>query len=160
MNVLGVIALIASGVGIVGLLTFPAELAYLLGPVGTLVLLIGCWATMIGMLIVVFGKSGPLALFQVLKLRSTPIVTLLIVVPLAISFVDVPPTLHAIRTTAGGTLAKRQSIQSAFTKWNTKQRGASNHWMFEASPVRGNSPIRESRRSSQSQGKVVLERSG
>ena len=122
VNVLGVIALAASAVGIVALLLFPATFAYLLGPVGTLVLLIGCWASIIGMLIVLFGKRKPLALFQVLKLRSTPIVTLLIVVPLAISFVDVPPTLHAIRTTAGGSLATRQTVQSAFTRWNKQQK--------------------------------------
>jgi hypothetical protein len=122
VNVLGVIALSVSGVGIAALLLFPSEFADLLGPVGTLVLLIGCWATIIGMLIVLFGKSKPLALFQVLKLRSTPIVTLLIVVPLAISFVDVPPTLHAIRTTAGGSLEPRQTVQSAFSLWNAQQK--------------------------------------
>ncbi|MDQ1552826.1 MAG: hypothetical protein QOD50_2248, partial [Actinomycetota bacterium] len=122
VNVLGVTALSVSGVGIVALLLLPAEFGELLGPVGTLVLLIGCWATVIGMLIVVFGKSKPLALFQVLKLRSTPIVTMLIVVPLVISFVDVPPTLHAIRTTAGGSLGARQTVQSAFTLWNAKQK--------------------------------------
>ena len=125
VNGIGVVALSASVVGIAALLLLPTTFSYLLGPVGTLVLLIGCWATIIGMLIVAFGKSKPLSLFQVLKLRSTPIVTLLIVVPLAISFVDVPPTLHAIRTTAGGTLAKRQTIQSAFTLWNAQEKGCS-----------------------------------
>jgi hypothetical protein len=125
VNGLGILALSISAAGVVALLLLPATFAYLLGPVGTLVLLIGCWATIIGMLIVVFGKSKPLPIFQVLKLRSTPIVTLLIVVPLAISFVDVPPTLHAIRTTSGRTIAKRQTVQSAFIEWNQQEKTCS-----------------------------------
>jgi hypothetical protein len=122
INRLALVALAVSALGVVALLLQPATFAYLLGPVGSLVLLLGCWTTIIGMLIVTFGKRKPLALFQVLKLRSTPIVTLLVIVPLAISFVDVPPTLHAIRATAGGTLAPRKSVVSAFAEWNTKQK--------------------------------------
>jgi hypothetical protein len=125
VNTLGVVALSISAAGVVLLLLFPTTFSYLLGPVGTLVLLIGCWATIIGMLIVAFGNSKPVSIFQVLRLRSTPIVTLLIVVPLAISFVDVPPTLHAIRSTTGGTLAKRQTIQSAFALWNEQEKNCS-----------------------------------
>jgi hypothetical protein len=125
VNALAVAALSVSAAGIVLLLLFPTTFSYLLGPVGTLVLLIGCWATIIGTLIVTFGNSKPVSLFQVLRLRSTPIVTLLIVVPLAISFVDVPPTLHAIRATTGGTLAKRQTIRSAFTVWITQEKKCS-----------------------------------
>ena len=121
LRALSLAALVASIICIAALLLLPTVFGPLLGPVGTLVLLIGCWATIIGMLIVAFGRSKPFALFQVLKLRSTPIVTLLIVVPLAISFVDVPPTLHAIRATPGRTLADRQTVQNAFVAWNSRQ---------------------------------------
>jgi hypothetical protein len=121
IHILSVTAIAASAVCIAALLLLPTVFAPLLGPVGALVLLIGCWATMIGMLIVVSGRRKPFALFQVLKLRSTPIVTLLIVVPLAISFVDVPPTLHAIRATAGRTLEARHSVSTAFRLWNAQQ---------------------------------------
>ncbi|HEX4057484.1 MAG TPA: hypothetical protein VHX87_04095 [Galbitalea sp.] len=118
---LAILALSLSIVGIAALLLQPATFAYLLGPVGSLVLLLGCWTTIIGTLIVAFGRSKPLALFQALKLRSTPIVTLLVVVPLVISFVDVPPTLHAIRATAGRTIAARPSVTSALKNWNSAQ---------------------------------------
>jgi hypothetical protein len=44
-----------------------------------------------------------------------------VVVPLVISFVDVPPTLHAIRATAGRTIAARPSVTSALKNWNSAQ---------------------------------------
>jgi hypothetical protein len=121
---LGLAALIISLLGVLSLLILPTYVADVLGPVGTLVLALGCWSTIVGTIIVALGRVTPFELFQVLRLRSTPIVTLLVVVPLIISFVDVPPTLHAVRTAPGSSaLGKRNTVKTALDNWKAAQKG-------------------------------------
>jgi hypothetical protein len=102
---------------LVALLLFPRPLGYAFGPVALLVLLIGCWTTLFGALILALGERKPLEVFQVLRLRATPLVTLLVLLPIVVSFIDGAPALHAIRATANGVVAHRDSLRSGFSDW-------------------------------------------
>ena len=90
-------------------LLFPVIAGLVLGPLGAFILLLGCWAGVLGTLIRVLGARKPLEIFAVVRLRTTPIVTFLIIVPLAVSLIASVPGLHAIRfdakadVTASGT---------------------------------------------------------
>lgn len=106
---------------ILAVLLFPRAIAYAVGPVALLVLLIGCWTTIIGALILALGQVKPLEVFQVLRLRATPIVTLLVLMPIVVSFVDGAPALHAIRTNEAGTFGERDTLRTGFTGWYEDQ---------------------------------------
>jgi hypothetical protein len=102
---------------ILAVLLFPRPVAYAVGPVALLVLLIGCWTTIIGALILALGQVKPLEVFQVLRLRATPLVTLLVLLPIVVSFVDGAPALHAIRTNEAGAFGERDTLRTGFTRW-------------------------------------------
>jgi hypothetical protein len=104
-------------------LVFPVIAGLLLGPVGAFILLLGSWAAVIGTLIRVLGDRKPLEIFALVRLRSTPIVTLLIVVPLVVSLIASVPGLHALRFDAksaadsGGVDPTRPTLHDAFSDW-------------------------------------------
>jgi hypothetical protein len=106
---------------IVVILVFPRPVAYAIGPIALLVLLIGAWTTIIGALILALGRVKPLEVFQVLRLRATPVVTLLVLLPIVVSLVDGAPALHAIRTNADGSFAERDTLRTGFTSWYEAQ---------------------------------------
>ena len=103
------------------LLLFPRPLAYAIGPVALLVLLIGCWTTLIGALTLALGQAKPLEVFQLLRLRATPIVTLLVLLPIVVSFIDGAPALHALRTNDAREFTERDTLRTGFTTWYDKQ---------------------------------------
>jgi hypothetical protein len=104
-------------------LVFPVIDGILLGPVGAFILLLGSWAAVIGTLIRILGERKPLEIFALVRLRTTPIVTLLIVVPLLVSLIASVPGLHALRFDAtsaadtGGVNPTRPSLHDAFSNW-------------------------------------------
>lgn len=117
-----------ASVVILGLLFFPTYGGWLLGPVGALILIIGSWADIIGTLIAVLGLRTPPEIFSALRLRSTPVVTLLVVVPLVVAFVGGPPQLHAVRflpAKVSASTPSRLDLLRAFDKWNAAQRKCS-----------------------------------
>jgi hypothetical protein len=103
------------------LLLFPRPLAHAIGPVALLVLLIGCWTTLIGALTLALGQTKPLEVFQVLRVRSTPIVTLLVLLPVVVSLIDGAPALHALRTNESREFSERDTLRTGFTKWYANQ---------------------------------------
>jgi hypothetical protein len=104
-------------------LVFPVIAGLLLGPVGAFILLLGSWAAVLGTLIRVLGDRKPLEIFALVRLRTTPIVTLLIVVPLVVSLIASVPGLHALRFDAKSTAAAsgvdqtRPTLHDAFSSW-------------------------------------------
>jgi hypothetical protein len=117
----GRVVVVISLAVIVAVLLFPRPIAYALGPVAALVLLIGCWTTIIGAAIIALGSVKPLEVFQLLRLRSTPLVTLLVILPTLVSFVDGAAALHAIRTAHSGTATARDSLSDGFAAWYEEQ---------------------------------------
>lgn len=103
------------------LLLFPRPLGYAIGPVALLVLLIGCWTTIIGALTLALGQTKPLEVFRALRVRSTPIVTLLVLLPIVVSFIDGAPALHALRTSEAREVAERDTLRTGFANWYAAQ---------------------------------------
>lgn len=97
-------------------LLFPIHVALVVGPVAVIVFLAGALATLIGSLILTLGRRRPLPVFSRLRLRSAPIVTLLVVIPLAASFIDGAPGQHAIRMDSDP-LSPRDTLTTAFAAW-------------------------------------------
>ena len=132
-HALTVLRRIIFGVGaavILLLLVFPNIAGAGLGAVPAMTVLVGSWAAVLGTLERILGHRKPLEIFAFLRLRSTPIVALLIVVPLAVSFIDGPPRLHAIRfaaepasaaAAAAAQTPRRPNLLEAFNDWNTRQ---------------------------------------
>jgi hypothetical protein len=108
-------------------LVFPAIAGIALGPLGAFILLFGSWTAVLGTLIRILGVQKPLEIFALVRLRATPIVTLLVVVPLVVSLIDSVPGLHAVRFDAEQTTGStsetdnvdttRPSLGAAFGSW-------------------------------------------
>jgi hypothetical protein len=97
-------------------LVFPALAGVALGPLGAFILLLGAWAAILGTLIRALGAKKPLEIFALVRLRATPIVTLLITVPLVVSLIDSVPGLHAIRFDAEQSVASTSSSNPDTTR--------------------------------------------
>lgn len=98
-------------------LLFPLPLAHAFGPIAVLVALIGAWATLVGGLILVLGRRQPLPIFRKLRLRSAPIVTLLVILPILTSYVDGAAGMHAVRMATPEPSPERVSLDVAFGQW-------------------------------------------
>ena len=105
---------------VVAYLLFPLPMGYAIGPVATLVLLVGCWTMIIGTLVLRLGQRQPLPVFQLLRLRATPVVTLLVLLPIVLSSIDGAPGLHAIQASSGEP-SPRQNLRQALNSWYDRQ---------------------------------------
>ena len=118
-------ALTAVSIGLlVVCLIIPARMGYALGPVAALVLLLGAWTTVIGALVLVLGAHRTPSVFALLRLRATPVIALLIVLPIVAASAAGSPGLHAIQVTANGTPTVRSDLQGAFNYWYGTQKCA------------------------------------
>ncbi|QNO36806.1 hypothetical protein H4J02_09970 [Protaetiibacter sp. SSC-01] len=114
---LGLVVLGISAIVVLAFLLAPMAISAVVGAAAVLVLLAGAWTGVLGWLTLALGRRRPLEVFQVLRLRSAPVVTLLIVLPLVASTVQSSPSLHAIRFEADGGLPARPSLASAYATW-------------------------------------------
>ncbi len=116
---------IAVGLAVVvvlGYSVFPLQLAHAYGPITALVVLLGCWATILGSLIAWLGQRKPLEVFRLLRLRSTPVITMLIVIPLVVSQLGGGvPQLHAIRFGQESESIGRDPLSVAYSSWLLQQ---------------------------------------
>jgi hypothetical protein len=120
LTILSRVFLGLGGAIVMAYLLFPLPMGYAIGPVATLVLLVGCWTMIIGTLVLRLGQAQPLPLFQLLRLRATPVVTLLVLLPIVLSSIDGAPGLHAIQTSNGEPIV-RQSLRQAVDGWYERQ---------------------------------------
>lgn len=120
-RVLGIVVTTISTVFIATCLLVPTVVGEGLGPIAVLVLLVGAWTTVIGALVLALGRRQPLELFRVLRMRSTPIVALLVVLPIAVTFIDGAPALHAVRVSHQEDAVERDTLPEAFAAWHGSQ---------------------------------------
>lgn len=92
------------GVGIAILIAVtlvPVQLAAALGPVALTVVLVTAWTAVLGAFTVAIQDYRPLALFRMMHLSATPVLTLAITIPLIysaiVSTTGGDPVLHAVR---------------------------------------------------------------
>jgi len=114
---LGYIVLGISAAAVLAFLLVPMVISAAVGAGAVIVLLAGAWAGILGWLTLTLGHSRPLEVFQVLRLRSAPIVTLLVVLPLVAASVQSAPGLHAVRFASDGELPDRPTLDVAFDQW-------------------------------------------
>jgi len=120
-RLLGIVVTAVSTAFIVTSLLVPSLVGRALGPIAVLVLLVGAWTTLIGALVLALGRRQPLELFRVLRLRATPIVTLLVLLPIVVTFIDGAPTLHAVRVSHTADGVARDTLAEAFAAWHDGQ---------------------------------------
>ncbi len=117
LNRLGLVVLAVSAVVLVAFLLAPMAISAVVGAAAVIVLLAGAWTGVLGWLTLSLGRRRPLEVFQVLRLRSAPVVTLLVVLPLVASAMQSAPSMHAVRFTPDGSLPQRPSLASAYAEW-------------------------------------------
>lgn len=117
LNRLGILVLVVSSAVVLSFLLAPMAISAAVGAAAVLVLLVGAWTGILGWLTLTLGRSRPLEVFQVLRLRSAPVITLLIVLPVVASTVQSAPSLHAVRFAAPGELPDRPTLEAAYQGW-------------------------------------------
>lgn len=117
LNRLGIVVLVISGVVVLAFLLAPMAISAVVGAAAVIVFLVGAWTGILGWLTLSLGRRRPLEIFQTLRLRSAPVITLLIVLPIVASTVQSAPGLHAVRFAAPGGLPDRPTLDVAFGDW-------------------------------------------
>jgi hypothetical protein len=106
------------------LVFFPEELGRRLGLVAVAVGALGSLTSLIGLFAVFLRLRRPLAVFEMIGLRSDPLVVLLIVMPLAIAQVAGVPQLHAVdRVVESAPTLDRPDLATAVDTWLTGMEG-------------------------------------
>jgi hypothetical protein len=108
------------------LMVYPLELTRWFGVVATTLLALGLWAAVLGLLIVQLQHYKPLPIFSALGMRTTPVLTLLLVFPLLASQAGGDPDVFALSGPPGGAPAaipNRPSLSEAFTDWLDRSHG-------------------------------------
>jgi hypothetical protein len=118
-SVLAVVLWVAAIVLLVVLMMRPLQFGRTLGVVATTLLALGTWILVLGLLIVHHQHLRPLPIFSALHIRTTPILTLLIVVPLLASQGGGDPDLHALQPPPGAPapVPTRANLAAAFGDW-------------------------------------------
>ncbi|AYF98475.1 hypothetical protein [Protaetiibacter intestinalis] len=114
---LGIGVLAVSGAVVAAFLVWPMAISAVVGPAAVLVLLAGAWTGILGWLILALGHHRPLEVFQALRLRSAPVVTLLVVLPMVAALVQNAPSLHAVRFPVDRPLPDRPPLAEAYGDW-------------------------------------------
>ena len=94
-------AWVLSVVGLVLLLLAPQAVSRWIGVVGVMLLGLGLWALFLGLLQVRLQKRRPLRVFRAFSLRATPLLTLLVSVPLIAGSISTHREFHAVRAIDG-----------------------------------------------------------
>ena len=109
---------VIAGLTLLMFTVFPERFATFLGPASTAILALGAWSTVLGIGIAEMQDTKPLHIFRAMNLRSNPVLTLLVVVPLLISLIAGSAPTHAIQERPNVvTESKRLSLTQAFQQW-------------------------------------------
>jgi hypothetical protein len=113
-----VLAAIASLVFLGYLVVWPIETGRALGVVAVAAGALGSLTALIGMAALFFRHRRPLALSELLGLRSDPVILLLVVIPILVAQVAGAPQLHPVdRTTTVVDADERLDLEVALTAW-------------------------------------------
>ena len=125
--IVAVVAVVAvATIGAAGLL--PLRLGGALGVVGVTVGLLGAITSLLGLIVLSLRRRRPLALFELLGLRSDPVIALVLVIPLVVAQLSGSVALHAVdrlAVPADGALVERQSLEDEFNDWLDRSAGCS-----------------------------------
>ena len=108
---------VAAASTIIAFLLFPIQISTVVGPVATLLFLLSSWTTIVATITLWLGRRDPLQIFQLLRLRSTPLVALLVVLPLTVGQLVGAPAFHAVQTPDSASSPPRVSLDDALDAW-------------------------------------------
>ena len=115
------VAMLSIGLSpIVLAVTWPEWFAETFGPIGATVALLGAWSLVFGTAIVSMQRRKPLAVFRAMGLRSTPVITIVMVVLLVTSTFANTPELHAVRTLSDQTTQTTETSRVEADRWAEK----------------------------------------
>jgi hypothetical protein len=117
LTAMALVAVAGSFLLLVSFLFFPAPVAGFLEPVATLVAIVGAWSTIVAALILLLDETRPLAVFRLIQLRSTPLLSLFILLPVALSQLGGPAPLHAIAEYGVSDVGTRSDLTTAVEQW-------------------------------------------
>jgi hypothetical protein len=121
----GVAVAAVLAVGILGaFLIFPSTMSALVGTLGTITLLLGSLFTTLSAAALFLSRRKALDIFRLVNVRFTPLVTLLIVVPIIAAQLGGSIQLHALNNESGVALGTdRATIATRFDSWLTANAG-------------------------------------
>jgi hypothetical protein len=115
---------VASLVLLGAFLFFPGETSSALGTLGSITVLLGAFSAVLSTTALFLSRRNALDVFRLVGFRSTPLVTLLIVVPLIATQAGGSAQLHAINNESGTRLTDtRDTIDETFDAWLTANSG-------------------------------------
>jgi hypothetical protein len=112
--------------GLGGLLLYPFTWAAALGVVAVTAMGLGCVVVLVSVAVLRVQRTRPLEVFSLVGLRRTPLLTLVLAVPVAASLTGGDPDVHSIRTLPAAqatTPAERPVLDEAFRTWLTSRPG-------------------------------------
>ncbi|HEX6932384.1 MAG TPA: hypothetical protein VF162_09595 [Streptosporangiaceae bacterium] len=111
------IAMVPFMVADVLLIWAPFSVAPWLGPLATAEIAIGTLAGLLGALAYLAQMNRPLAIFGLLKMNVTPVITIVLIVAAVGGIVDRNSALHQVRLPIAGRPAPRLTIAEALAAW-------------------------------------------
>ena len=116
-----IVRLVLIGVGTVivgGFALFPIAVSGVIGVLGTTVLGLLGWSLVIGSATIELAGRRPLDVFRAIGLRSDPVLSFAVIVPLVLAVVALPPQLHAVeRDAEAAALDTRTHLDAALQEW-------------------------------------------
>lgn len=95
----------------------PLQIGRLVGIVALALFILTAWGYIVGYFVVQLQRYKPLEIFYALGFRSAPLMTMLLVLPYAVSVKGGDPDVHLIRAGASPAYADRLTLHEAFQEW-------------------------------------------
>uniref|UniRef100_UPI00286D472C hypothetical protein n=1 Tax=Pseudolysinimonas sp. TaxID=2680009 RepID=UPI00286D472C len=121
--IVAVVAVVSVGfIGAAGL--WPLTVGGTLGIVAVAVGLLGAITSLLGLIVLSLRRRRPLALFELLGLRSDPVIALVLVIPVVIAQLSGSVGLHGVdRLAIDAVPVERPDLQEAFDDWIERSDG-------------------------------------
>ena len=123
--VVGLLLAAAAVAGLAGLVLRPFSWAGALGVVAVTALALGCVVVLVSLAVLLVQRREPLELFGAIGLHRTPLLTLVLAVPVGASLNGGDPAIHSIRTLDRGvSQVSRPTLDAAFGDWLERPPGS------------------------------------
>jgi hypothetical protein len=123
---IAIVAVVAvSAVGFIGAAgLWPLTVGGALGVVAVAVGLLGAITSLLGMIVLSLRRRRPLALFELLGMRSDPVIALVLVIPVVVAQLSGSVALHGVdRLADGAAPVDRPDLSEAFDDWLDRSAG-------------------------------------
>jgi hypothetical protein len=121
--IVAVVAVTAVGfIGAAGL--WPLTVGGALGVVAVAVGLLGAITSLLGLIVLSLRRRRPLALFELLGMRSDPVIALVLVIPVVVAQLSGSVALHGVdRLAVDAAVVDRPGLEEAFDDWLERSDG-------------------------------------